>query len=68
LVTQSTPLSGSRGYATHVELDGALPVTSYVQRELIRAISRDRLLRKVGQVDHIDLLRIATILSRMLGI
>lgn len=57
-----------RGYATHVELEKALPVTSYVQCELIRAVSGDRLLRKVGDVDPVDMLRIAKILSRILDI
>lgn len=57
-----------RGYATHVELETALPVTSYVQCELIRAVSRDRLVRQVGEIDQIDMLRIAKVLSRMLGL
>ena len=55
-----------RGYATHVELEHALPVTSYVQCELIRAVTGDRFIRQVGEVDPIDMLRIAKILSRML--
>lgn len=57
-----------RGYATHVEMEKALPITSYVQCELIRAVSADRLLRQVGEVDPVDLLRIAKILSRMLNL
>jgi len=32
-----------RGYPTHVELDGVLPVVSYAQCELIRAVSADPL-------------------------
>ncbi len=57
-----------RGYPTHVEMEKALPITSYVQCELIRAVSADRLLREVGEVDPVDMLRIAKILSRMLNL
>lgn len=57
-----------RGYATHVELEHALPVTSYVQCELIRAVSADRLLRQVGAVDPVDMLRVAKIFARMLDL
>ena len=57
-----------RGYATHVELEQALPVVSYVQCELIRAVSGDRLLRQVGEVDPTDMLRIAKIVVRMLDL
>lgn len=55
-----------RGYATHVELEQALPIVSYVQCELIRAVAPERLLKQVGAVDPITMLRIAKILSRML--
>jgi len=55
-----------RGYAAHIELEHALSVTSYVQCELIRAITDDRFIRQVGEVDLIDMLRIAKTLSRML--
>jgi len=57
---------GRRGYPTHVELDGSLPVTSYVQCELIRAISSDRLIRQVGAIDPIDALRVNKILRHIL--
>ena len=55
-----------RGYATHVELDGVLPVTSYVQCELIRAVSVERLIRPVAALDPVDLDRIEVILRRIL--
>lgn len=55
-----------RGYPTHVELDGALPVVSYVQCELIRAISTDRLLRQVGVIDSVDRAKIRVILARLI--
>lgn len=57
-----------RGYATHVELDGVLPVTSYVQCELIRAVSVDRLIRPVASLDLACLGRIDTILRRLLAL
>lgn len=55
-----------RGYATHIELEEALPVTSYVQCEQIRVVSNDRLIRKVGTVDGVILLRVEQILRRIL--
>lgn len=55
-----------RGYPTHVELDGSLPVTSYVQCELIRAVSTDRLIRQVGVVDDVDRAKVRTILGRLI--
>lgn len=36
-----------RGYPTHIELEGALPVTSYIQCELIRAVSTQRLVSRL---------------------
>lgn len=57
-----------RGYPTHVELDGVLPVVSYVQCELIRAIPAERLIRTVGSVDIVHLARIETILRRILDL
>lgn len=47
-----------RGYATHVELDGALPVVSYVPCELLRAVAIDRLIRPVASLDHLHMARI----------
>lgn len=55
-----------RGYPTHVELDGVLPVVSYVECELIRTVSEDRLLRSVGSVGAVQLSAIETILRRIL--
>jgi mRNA interferase MazF len=55
-----------RGYPTHVELEGVLPVVSYVQCELIRAVAAERLVRRVGAVDIAHLTKIDTILRRIL--
>jgi mRNA interferase MazF len=55
-----------RGYATHVELDGVLPVVSYVQCELIRAVSVDRLIRPVASLDLVHVAKVETILLRIL--
>jgi mRNA interferase MazF len=55
-----------RGYATHVELDGVLPVTSYVQCEQIRTVSMDRMVRRVATVDGVHVARIELILRRIL--
>jgi mRNA interferase MazF len=57
-----------RGYPTHVELDGVLPVTSYVQCEQIRAISAHRLVRSLGSADDVTLIRIDQILRRILAL
>lgn len=57
-----------RGYPTHVELDGVLPVVSYVQCELIRAVSVDRLIRPVASLDDADLAKIEAILRRILDL
>jgi mRNA interferase MazF len=57
-----------RGYATHVELDGVLPVVSYVQCELVRAVSADRLIRPVGMLDITHLTQIEAILRRVLSL
>ncbi len=57
-----------RGYPTHVELDGVLPVVSYVQCELIRAVSVDRLIRPVASLDDADLAKIDAILRRILDL
>lgn len=57
-----------RGYATHVEIDGVLPVISYVQCELIRAVSADRLIRPVGSLDVTHLAKVETILRRILDL
>ena len=57
-----------RGYPTHVELDGVLPVVSYVQCELIRAVSADRLIRPVASLDPAHLAKIDAILRRILDL
>jgi mRNA interferase MazF len=63
------PVTRTRhGYATHVELDGVLPVVSYVQCELIRAVSTERLIRPVGRLDITDLAKVETVLRRILGL
>jgi mRNA interferase MazF len=56
-----------RGYPTHVEIEGVLPVTSYAQCEQIRAIAANRLTRHLGTIDAVDLLRIEGIIRRLLG-
>ncbi|MGH3738545.1 MAG: type II toxin-antitoxin system PemK/MazF family toxin [Micromonosporaceae bacterium] len=55
-----------RGYPTHVELDGVLPVTSYVQCEQIRTISTERLVRKVATLDGVTLGQVELVLRRIL--
>lgn len=63
------PLTRSaRGYPTHVEVEGVLPVISYVQCELVRSISTDRVVRAVGEIDAVDLARVEVILRRLLGL
>lgn len=57
-----------RGYPTHVELDGVLPITSYVQCELIKAVSSQRLGRLVGAADGVQLEQVRLILARLLGL
>lgn len=55
-----------RDYATYVELEGALPVTSYVQCEQVRLVSTQRFIKHVGVVDDVDMLRIERILRLLL--
>lgn len=57
-----------RGYPTHLELDDVLPVTSYVQCEQIRVISIQRLIRPVGTVGSLTMMRIEQILRRILAL
>lgn len=57
-----------RGYPSHIELDGVLPVTSYVQCEQIRAVSADRLIRYVASLDSEHLARIDAVLRRLLAL
>lgn len=63
------PITRSKlGYATHVELDGVLPVTCYVQCEQVRVISDERLVKKVGTADFVSLVNVETILRRLLAL
>jgi mRNA interferase MazF len=55
-----------RGYPTHIELEGVLPVTSYVQCEQIRTISAERMVRPLGSVDETTLMRVEQVLRRIL--
>jgi mRNA interferase MazF len=55
-----------RGYPTHVELDGVLPVTSYVQCEQIRTVSTERMIRPLGSINDLTLMHIEQILRRIL--
>jgi mRNA interferase MazF len=57
-----------RGYPTHIELEDVLPVTSYVQCEQIRVISTQRLIRPVGMVGSLTMMRIEQILQRILAL
>lgn len=55
-----------RGWPTHLEIEDALPVTSYVQCEQVRAVALDRLVTRVGALDSLQLLKIESILRRVL--
>ena len=55
-----------RDYPTHVEVEGVLPVTSYVQCEQIRAVAAERLITRVGALDALTLLRVETVIRRIL--
>lgn len=57
-----------RGYPTHVELDGPLPVISYVQCELVRAVSDQRVIRSLGRADEVALSQVAVILRRIMSL
>jgi mRNA interferase MazF len=57
-----------RGYPTHIELEDVLPITSYVQCEQIRTISSQRLVRPVGTVGGVTMMRIEQILRRILAL
>ncbi|RRR97639.1 type II toxin-antitoxin system PemK/MazF family toxin [Glycomyces terrestris] len=63
------PISRTRkDYPTHVELEGALAVTSYVQCEQIRVVSSERMIRRIGAVDAMPMLKVELILKRLLGL
>lgn len=57
-----------RGYPTHVELDGPLPLVSYAQCELIGVVAEERLLKPLGSVNGVYLDQIGVILRRLLGL
>lgn len=57
-----------RGYPTHVEINGILPVTGYVQCEQIRVVSTDRLIRPLAALDAADVARTELILRRILAL
>jgi mRNA-degrading endonuclease toxin of MazEF toxin-antitoxin module len=51
-----------------VELDGVLPVVCYVQCEQMRVVSERRLVRNLGRIDDIDMMRVERILRRLLNL
>jgi mRNA interferase MazF len=55
-----------RGYPTHVELDSVLPVTSYIQCEQIRTVSAERMIRHLGSISDLNLMRVEQVLRRIL--
>lgn len=60
-----------RGRSTHVEIEtglSGLSATSYAKCEDIRSVSPLRLGRRFGSVDELVLVRIDTILRRILGL
>ncbi|WP_157930628.1 type II toxin-antitoxin system PemK/MazF family toxin [Glycomyces xiaoerkulensis] len=63
------PVSRTRKeYPTHVELEEALPVTSYAQCEHLRTVSTRQLIKHAGAVDGVQMLKIELILRRILGL
>ncbi|GAA2294234.1 type II toxin-antitoxin system endoribonuclease NdoA [Glycomyces scopariae] len=63
------PISRTRkGYPTHVELEGALSVTTYVQCEQIRVVSSERMIRRIGAADSMAMLKVELVLKRLLGL
>jgi mRNA interferase MazF len=60
-----------RDSPTHVEVEpgsSGLAATSYLKCEDLRAISVDRLERRFGVLDDVTLLRVETILRRLLSL
>lgn len=55
-----------RGYPTHVQLDGVLPVTGYIQCEQIRTVSAERMIRPLGSINDLTLTRVEQVLRRIL--
>lgn len=63
------PISKTKkGYLTHIELEGVLSTTSYIQCEQIRVASVKRLLHKIGEVDGLMMMRVEMMLKRMFGL
>jgi len=58
--------SKCHGYPTHVELEGVLPVVSYMQCELLGTISTNRLSRRLGEVDELRMVQAGVIVRRLL--
>lgn len=71
-VVTAVPLSRTRrDAATHVEVApgrSGLRATSYVRCEDVRSISPRRLERRFGEVEDVVLLRVETILRRLLAL
>ncbi len=63
------PVSRTRkDYPTHIELEGVLPVTSYIQCEHLRTVSAERLVRRLGSVDGLHMMKVELVLRRILGL
>lgn len=67
-----TPLTTTRrGLSLHVEVeataDTGIDETSYVQCELIRSISRNRLVHRLGAIDPDASNKVATIIKTLLN-
>jgi mRNA interferase MazF len=60
--------SKRRGYATHIELDGVLPVTSYIQCEQLRTVATERLVKLLGWVDPATMAKVEAVARRLLGL
>ena len=58
--------SKHRGYPSHVELDGVLPIISFIQCELLGVVSAERFVRKLGAVDSATMAKVEQIVRRLL--
>jgi len=58
--------SKHHGYPTHVQLDDALPVLSFLQCELLGTVSTDRLTRRVGRIGSPQMAQVEKIVRRLL--
>jgi mRNA interferase MazF len=68
LVTVLPITTTPRPYPTRVELDGPLEEVCYVQVEQIRTISTRRLVNYLGDIDAVDMARIAEVLMLFLDL